>query len=97
MDEENPVKEMMFYTKKDLNKAEPITDDQFSQILPQTFYEKIVRVYCKNPNKKEVARALRYVMYFSDVISCSVSCVDKWCKKHDYTTTVKVCCKFIIN
>lgn len=95
MDEENPVKEMMFYTKKDLNKAKPITDDQFSQILPERFCEVNIRVYCKNPNKEELAQ--RYIMYFSDVISCSVSCVDKWCKKHDYTTTVKVCCKFIIN
>ena len=86
---------MNFYTKDDPNNAGPLPKEQVSQMLPHTFYEKIVRVYCKDLNKKELA--LRYVMYFSNVISCSVRCVEELRKKHNFTTPVKVCCNFIIN
>ena len=95
MKKENPVDEMMFYTKENPNNAVPLPKEQVSQMLPHTFYEQIIRVYCKDPNKKELAE--RYVMYFSNVISFNVRYVDEWCKENNLTTTAKVCCNFIIN
>ena len=57
----NPIDKMNFYTKRDPNKPLKIRKEQVSQMLPQTFHEKIVRVYCKRLDKPSVQIAERYI------------------------------------
>ena len=61
MKDDNPIDKMNFYTKRDLNKPLKIRKEQVSQMLPQTFHEKIVRVYCKRLDKHSVQIAERYI------------------------------------
>lgn len=53
---------MMFYTKKNQNEAELITDEQVSQMLPKSFHEVTIRVYLKDPNREDLAQ--RYTCSF---------------------------------
>ena len=61
MGEKNPIDEMRFYTKQNPNVAVKVCKDQVSQMLPHTFGEKTVRVYCKKLDKPSLRAARRYV------------------------------------
>eukprot|EP00053_Salpingoeca_punica_P014007 m.127146 g.127146 ORF g.127146 m.127146 type:complete len:533 (-) comp16355_c0_seq2:251-1849(-) len=54
----NPVDGVRFYSKSDPNTAIRIRKDQISQLLPETFLEQHIRVYCKNRDA-DVCAALR--------------------------------------
>uniref|UniRef100_A0A8C4WZ81 Uncharacterized protein n=1 Tax=Eptatretus burgeri TaxID=7764 RepID=A0A8C4WZ81_EPTBU len=47
MKENDPVNNIHFYSKHDVNKSFSITKDKVSLLLPETFEQKLVRVYCK--------------------------------------------------
>lgn len=51
MGKENPIDKMRFYIKNNPNKAVKVRKDQVSQMLPRTFLEKNIRVYCKKLDK----------------------------------------------
>ncbi|KAK7884216.1 hypothetical protein WMY93_027339 [Mugilogobius chulae] len=55
--EKNPLDNLYFYGKFDNKKAFKIPSEQVSQfLLPNTFSEKWISVYCKNPKKKRLAQ-----------------------------------------
>ncbi|KAF5886396.1 deoxynucleoside triphosphate triphosphohydrolase SAMHD1, partial [Clarias magur] len=54
--EKNPIDDVYFYSKKDPNKAFQILKEEVSKLLPQTFSEKHIRVYCRQAEKLEVAK-----------------------------------------
>ena len=58
---DNPIDKMNFYTKRDPSKPLKIRKEQVSQMLPQTFHEKVVRVYCKRLDKPSVQISERYI------------------------------------
>uniref|UniRef100_A0A3Q1HLR5 HD domain-containing protein n=1 Tax=Anabas testudineus TaxID=64144 RepID=A0A3Q1HLR5_ANATE len=47
MKERNPIEKMNFYNKSDPQKAVPLPKEQVSHLLPDTFSETFIRVYCK--------------------------------------------------
>ncbi|XP_073539827.1 deoxynucleoside triphosphate triphosphohydrolase SAMHD1-like isoform X2 [Phyllobates terribilis] len=55
--EKNPVENVRFYLKSDLNKAVKIEKSEVSRILPTNFQEQILRVYCTKTDKKSVEAA----------------------------------------
>ena len=57
----NPIDKMNFYTKRDPSKPLKIRKEQVSQMLPQTFHEKVVQVYCKGLDKPRVQISERYI------------------------------------
>ena len=61
MNVDNPIDNMYFYAKQDPNKPLKIRKEQVSQMLPQTFHEKIVRIYCKRLDKHSVQVAEKYI------------------------------------
>ncbi|XP_058250813.1 deoxynucleoside triphosphate triphosphohydrolase SAMHD1-like isoform X1 [Hemibagrus wyckioides] len=54
--EKNPIDNVYFYSKKDPNEAFQIRKEQVSKLLPDTFSEKHIRVYCKQADKLEAAK-----------------------------------------
>ncbi|KAK3567733.1 hypothetical protein QTP86_024055, partial [Hemibagrus guttatus] len=63
--EKNPIDNVYFYCKNEPNKAFQIRKEQVSKLLPPTFSEEHIRVYCKQTDKVEAAKK-----YFK-----------QWCKK----------------
>ncbi len=59
MGAKNPIDEMRFYTKQNPNHAVKVRRDQVSQMLPQTFIEKTIRVYSKKMDKPSLRTARR--------------------------------------
>ena len=59
MKDKNPVDEMRFYTKQKPTTAFKVRVDQVSQMLPHTFKEKSIRVYCKKLDKDSLKTAHR--------------------------------------
>ena len=59
MKDKNPIDEMRFYTKDRPNSAVRVRKDQVSQMLPNTFIEKSIRVYCKKLNPEAISTALK--------------------------------------
>uniref|UniRef100_A0A3Q1IQ33 Deoxynucleoside triphosphate triphosphohydrolase SAMHD1 n=1 Tax=Anabas testudineus TaxID=64144 RepID=A0A3Q1IQ33_ANATE len=56
MKERNPIETMYFYTKSDPQKAVKLPKEQVSHLLPDTFSETFIRVYCKKslqPDEKK--------------------------------------------
>uniref|UniRef100_UPI00358F1901 deoxynucleoside triphosphate triphosphohydrolase SAMHD1 isoform X2 n=1 Tax=Myxine glutinosa TaxID=7769 RepID=UPI00358F1901 len=47
MEKNDPVKNIQFYSKLDVKKPFPIEKNKVSLLLPETFEQKLVRVYCK--------------------------------------------------
>ncbi|XP_026223641.1 deoxynucleoside triphosphate triphosphohydrolase SAMHD1-like isoform X2 [Anabas testudineus] len=47
MKEKNPIEKMNFYNKSDPQKAVPLPKEQVSHLLPDTFSETFIRVYCR--------------------------------------------------
>ena len=60
MKDKNPIDKMRFYIKSKPNKAVKVRKDQVSQMLPHTFHEKNIRVYCKKLDQTSLDLALRY-------------------------------------
>ncbi|XP_060772872.1 deoxynucleoside triphosphate triphosphohydrolase SAMHD1-like isoform X2 [Neoarius graeffei] len=69
MKDKNPMDNVYFYRKTDPTKAIEIPKEEVSILLPETFSEKRIRVYCKQPDKLEAAKK-----YF-----------EQWCKKKNLT------------
>uniref|UniRef100_A0A8C9SCX6 SAM domain-containing protein n=1 Tax=Scleropages formosus TaxID=113540 RepID=A0A8C9SCX6_SCLFO len=55
--EENPMKDMYFYRKQNPNEAISIEQHEVSHLLPEKFFEQIVRVYCRKADNKKVQEA----------------------------------------
>ncbi|XP_036275099.1 deoxynucleoside triphosphate triphosphohydrolase SAMHD1 isoform X1 [Pipistrellus kuhlii] len=70
MEDKNPIDNVHFYCKADLNKAVKISKEQASQLLPMKFEEKLIRVYCKKTDKKSWFAAQQYFV--------------NWCKKRNF-------------
>ncbi|XP_070276361.1 deoxynucleoside triphosphate triphosphohydrolase SAMHD1 [Myotis yumanensis] len=71
MEDKNPIDNVYFYCKADLNQAFKISQEQASQLLPKQFKEQLIRVYCKKTDKKSVHAAQQYFVH--------------WCTKKDFT------------
>ncbi|XP_060772802.1 deoxynucleoside triphosphate triphosphohydrolase SAMHD1-like isoform X2 [Neoarius graeffei] len=69
MKDKNPMDNVYFYRKTDPTEAIEIPKEEVSILLPETFSEKRIRVYCKQPDKLEAAKK-----YF-----------EQWCKKKNLT------------
>ena len=76
MKSENPIDHVRFYMKEHPFRAVKVRKDQVSQMLPQTFREQDVRVYCKKTDPASVQAARKYFR--------------AWCLKQDCITP-KVC------
>ncbi|NXL87263.1 SAMH1 triphosphohydrolase, partial [Alectura lathami] len=71
MKDENPIDNVHFYCKADLSKAVRINKEQVSRLLPSTFQEQIIRVYCKSQDPVIISAAKQYFV--------------QWCIKRDFT------------
>jgi HD superfamily phosphohydrolase len=57
MGHDNPIDRMRFYTKGTPHKADKVRKDQVSQMLPPTFREQQIRVFCGKDDKPSLAAA----------------------------------------
>ncbi|XP_054029647.1 deoxynucleoside triphosphate triphosphohydrolase SAMHD1 [Dryobates pubescens] len=71
MKEQNPIDNVLFYCKADPSKAVNITKEQVSKLLPMTFAEQVIRVYCKSQDPATVSAAKQYLI--------------QWCITNDFT------------
>ncbi|KFO86307.1 Deoxynucleoside triphosphate triphosphohydrolase SAMHD1, partial [Buceros rhinoceros silvestris] len=71
MKEQNPIDNVLFYCKADPSKAVRIRKEQVSKLLPMTFAEQVIRVYCKSQDPDIVSAAKQYLI--------------QWCIKNDFT------------
>ncbi|XP_053249861.1 deoxynucleoside triphosphate triphosphohydrolase SAMHD1 isoform X1 [Podarcis raffonei] len=69
MKKKNPVNNVRFYCKSDLNKAFRISKEQVSKLLPEKFEEQQIRVYCKTAD--EICDARKYFV--------------QWCIDNNFT------------
>ncbi len=59
--DKNPIDYMSFYSKLQPDHAISVRKDQVSEMLPHTFREQSVRVYCKRLDAASLKAAQRYV------------------------------------
>ncbi|NWH80422.1 SAMH1 triphosphohydrolase, partial [Piaya cayana] len=71
MKEQNPIDNVLFYCKADPSKAVRITKEQVSKLLPITFAEQVIRVYCKSQDPDVISAAKQYFV--------------QWCIEKDFT------------
>ncbi|XP_031461482.1 deoxynucleoside triphosphate triphosphohydrolase SAMHD1 [Phasianus colchicus] len=71
MKDQNPIDNVLFYCKADPSKAIRISKEQVSRLLPGTFSEQVIRVYCKHQDPVIVLAAKQYFV--------------QWCIKRDFT------------
>ncbi|XP_020638071.2 deoxynucleoside triphosphate triphosphohydrolase SAMHD1 [Pogona vitticeps] len=71
MKEKNPVNNVHFYCKSDINHAVKITKEQVSKLLPEKFAEQLIRVYCKKTDEKIICLATKHFI--------------QWCINNDFT------------
>ncbi|XP_074867790.1 deoxynucleoside triphosphate triphosphohydrolase SAMHD1 isoform X2 [Carettochelys insculpta] len=71
MKEQNPIDKVRFYCKSDPSQAVKISKDQVSRLLPETFAEQLIRVYCKKKDEKSLDAATKYFI--------------QWCMNMDFT------------
>ncbi|XP_052539488.1 deoxynucleoside triphosphate triphosphohydrolase SAMHD1 isoform X2 [Tympanuchus pallidicinctus] len=71
MKDQNPIDNVLFYCKADPSKAIKISKEQVSRLLPGTFSEQVIRVYCKHQDPVIVSAAKHYFV--------------QWCIKRDFT------------
>jgi hemolysin-activating ACP:hemolysin acyltransferase len=69
---ENPIDQARFYTKETPHKAKRVRKDQVSQMLPPTFREQQIRVFCRKDDKPSLDAAWKYFT--------------KWCSKQKCVT-----------
>lgn len=67
MKDENPIDHVRFYEKGNLDCAVKVRKDQVSQMLPETFAENHLRLYCKKRDPELIKKGQR--------------CFAAWCKK----------------
>ncbi|XP_028265921.1 deoxynucleoside triphosphate triphosphohydrolase SAMHD1 [Parambassis ranga] len=60
MKEKNPVNNVRFYCKNDLNKAIMIRKNQVSKLLPEQFAEQLIRVYIKRTDERSLEAAKKH-------------------------------------
>lgn len=53
----DPIEHMRFYGKEDPTKAWKVRRDQVSQMLPETFREEKIRLYCKRSDPEGISAA----------------------------------------
>lgn len=70
MKDKNPIDSVRFYMKDNPNEPIKVRKDQVSQMLPETFSEQQLRIYCKIDDARSLEMLKRA---FSD-----------WCKKRDF-------------
>ncbi|KFQ18173.1 Deoxynucleoside triphosphate triphosphohydrolase SAMHD1, partial [Merops nubicus] len=71
MKEQNPIDNVLFYCKADPTKAVKISKDQVSKLLPMTFAEQVIRVYCRSQDPDIISAAKQYLI--------------QWCIENDFT------------
>ncbi|XP_038225279.1 deoxynucleoside triphosphate triphosphohydrolase SAMHD1 isoform X3 [Dermochelys coriacea] len=71
MKEQNPIDKVRFYCKSDPSQAVKISKEQVSRLLPETFAEQLIRVYCKKKDEKSLDAATK--------------CFIQWCMNMDFT------------
>ncbi|XP_072206195.1 deoxynucleoside triphosphate triphosphohydrolase SAMHD1 isoform X2 [Excalfactoria chinensis] len=71
MKDQNPIDNVLFYCKADPSKAITISKEQVSRLLPATFSEQVIRVYCKHQDTGIVSAAKQYFV--------------QWCIKRNFT------------
>ncbi|XP_074068107.1 deoxynucleoside triphosphate triphosphohydrolase SAMHD1 [Macrotis lagotis] len=71
MKEKNPIDNVRFYCKNNQSKAVIITKEQVSQLLPEKFYEQLIRVYCKKTDEESLDAASKYFV--------------QWCINRNFT------------
>ncbi|OXB61764.1 UNVERIFIED_CONTAM: hypothetical protein H355_005229, partial [Colinus virginianus] len=71
MKDQNPIDNVLFYCKADPSKAIKISKEQVSRLLPGTFSEQVIRVYCRRQDQVIVSAAKQYFV--------------QWCIKRDFT------------
>ncbi|KAL6483240.1 hypothetical protein MHYP_G00081120 [Metynnis hypsauchen] len=69
--DKNPIDEVHFYSKKDPTIPIKITKNQVSKMLPESFEEQLIRVYCKKTDKKSLEAAKEHFV--------------QWCLKRKFT------------
>ncbi|WAR11694.1 SAMH1-like protein, partial [Mya arenaria] len=52
MKDKNPIDNVMFYSKKTPNEADPISEDQKPSFIPGHFKEQQIRIYSKEKDAK---------------------------------------------
>ncbi|KAJ8257848.1 hypothetical protein GJAV_G00190390 [Gymnothorax javanicus] len=71
MKEKNPINSVYFYCKNDPTIAIKIRKNQVSRLLPETFAEQVIRVYCKRTDEKSLDAAKKYFV--------------QWCLNSNFT------------
>ncbi|XP_061297751.1 deoxynucleoside triphosphate triphosphohydrolase SAMHD1 isoform X2 [Pezoporus flaviventris] len=71
MKEQNPIDNVLFYCKADPSKAVKISKEQVSKLLPKTFAEQVIRVYCRSQDPVIISAAKQYFI--------------QWCMKKNFT------------
>ncbi|KAG6938934.1 SAM and HD domain containing deoxynucleoside triphosphate triphosphohydrolase 1, partial [Chelydra serpentina] len=71
MKEQNPIDKVRFYCKSDPSQAVKISKEQVSRLLPETFAEQLIRVYCKKKDEK--------------CLDAATKCFIQWCMDMDFT------------
>ncbi|XP_072168740.1 deoxynucleoside triphosphate triphosphohydrolase SAMHD1-like [Diadema setosum] len=70
MGNQNPVDYVRFYSKEDPSKAIMIRKGQVSQMLPENFVDRYIRLYCKHRDAESLQKAER--------------CFYKWCEDQGF-------------
>ena len=68
----DPINSVTFFSKD--GKAVKLRKEQISELLPKTFQDGYIRVYCKNPAKKHAVE----------------KCFNTWCKRYSFHVTNKL-------
>ena len=68
----DPINSVTFYSKDE--EAVKARKEQISELLPKTFQDGYIRVYCKDPAKKNAVK----------------ECFKTWCKKYSFIVTSKL-------
>ncbi|XP_060585571.1 deoxynucleoside triphosphate triphosphohydrolase SAMHD1-like isoform X1 [Ruditapes philippinarum] len=74
MENRNPLEKVRFYKKDELDKTFKLTKEQVSFVLPDTFEERIIRIYCNMKDDSEKEIVLKVAEPFA-----------KWCKDNQCT------------
>ncbi|XP_048838641.1 deoxynucleoside triphosphate triphosphohydrolase SAMHD1-like isoform X2 [Brienomyrus brachyistius] len=68
-EKKNPIEEMRFYSKDNPDVGKPLDKDMVCKLLPETFSEKIIHVYCKKTDKESLDVAKEYFKEWYDTIN----------------------------
>ena len=83
MEGENPIDRMRFYMKSDPTTGVRIRKDEASKLLPSSFYEQYVRLYCKSDQQSHIEAAKE--------------CFNRWCAKQDFVSSTVTDISFFIH